>query len=387
MSKKEKAMYSVYIIESKASKKVYIGMTMEYENRIKRHLFDLKGNRHHSQHLQRAWNKYGEENFIFIEALNGLSKEEAIHNEEYLIEKYYDFLYNVSKSSSGGDLISYHPEIDRIKAKHSENGKLRWENKTEEEKEQASLSMMGENNPMYGKTHTPEAREKISNALKGRTMPEAQRQLMSEFQTLKYSDPKEREKASERNRKRYESPEARKVTGEATRKVFAIKRARGDFDKPRILINKRFDFVYGGIQYKGWKEAQDATGLAIKTMRKRMLDESIEDSYYITPPTFTSDEAKQNRSKAMTGVKRTKETKEKMKQSARKSKEADYKIHMPNGDIVCFKNKIDVDEFLIEVHGMKIGTIRDLLKTGEKWKPKKYIHKHLEGLRITKNEL
>ena len=37
-------------------------------------------------------------------------------------------------------------------------------------KESLSVSIKGENNPMYGKTHTPEARKKISEATKGRKL-------------------------------------------------------------------------------------------------------------------------------------------------------------------------------------------------------------------------
>jgi group I intron endonuclease len=65
--------------------------------RINRHKMDLRANRHYNQKLQRAWNKYGEENFNF-EILMICSPEECIKNEQY----YLDLLsptYNIKKTA------------------------------------------------------------------------------------------------------------------------------------------------------------------------------------------------------------------------------------------------------------------------------------------------
>lgn len=234
-------MYSIYIIENKINKKLYIGKTKDFEKRIKRHLWDLKNNKHHSLHLQRSWNKYGEEAFTSFEALNNLTADEAKENEEYLINKYYNYLYNVSKQSSGGDLVSYHPDLESIKKKHSENGTKWWESKDEKEKNEFANKFKGENNAMYGITHTEEARIKISNANKGRKMNDEQKQKMSEFQRNRFSDPKERQKVSERNRNRYEDINERKKTSEANRIRYENPIER---EKMSIIGKKRYEKDY-----------------------------------------------------------------------------------------------------------------------------------------------
>lgn len=62
----------VYQIRNKINNKIYIGSTVNLYNRFSRHISALKNNNHRNDHLQRAWNKYGEQNFVFeiIEIVN-----------------------------------------------------------------------------------------------------------------------------------------------------------------------------------------------------------------------------------------------------------------------------------------------------------------------------
>ena len=53
----------IYKIENLIDGKIYIGQTVNYRRRRKSHLSSLKRNNHHNEHLQRAFNKYGEESF------------------------------------------------------------------------------------------------------------------------------------------------------------------------------------------------------------------------------------------------------------------------------------------------------------------------------------
>ena len=46
--------------------KVYIGSSVDMNKRKREHFYELKRNKHHNNYLQRAFNKYGEENFRFI---------------------------------------------------------------------------------------------------------------------------------------------------------------------------------------------------------------------------------------------------------------------------------------------------------------------------------
>lgn len=381
--------YNIYTITNLVTNKKYLGITSDLKKREYRHFYELRRNKHHCIYLQRSFNKHGEQNFVFEVLFGSLSKEKAEKIEKMYLNEHYDNIYNTSKQSGGGDLISYHPNLEGIKAKHSKNGKERWENMSEDEKEAHAERYRGENNPMFGNTHSPEARKKISEAHKGKTFSSERRKQMSEIQNKRYEDPREREKASERNRKRYESEDARRVTGEASKKVWIMRRERGDFDKPKVYTpenDPRFDFVYKGVQYKGWKEAVEKNNTSIKTMRKRMLDDNFPDSYYISEPKEVSEETRQKRSEYRTGTTWDEETKQKMSESGLRIREADYRLYLYEEEIGAFRNMVNVYDFLLE-KGMKKSTINNLLRSGDYWKPKKYIHKYLDGLRITKTEL
>ena len=47
------------------NEKVYIGSGKDFETRKRAHSNDLEGGKHFNKHLQRAWNKYGRDNFEF----------------------------------------------------------------------------------------------------------------------------------------------------------------------------------------------------------------------------------------------------------------------------------------------------------------------------------
>lgn len=55
----------IYRIQSQTTGKVYVGSSKDIDKRWSRHRYDLSINKHHSSHLQRAWNKYGSADFVF----------------------------------------------------------------------------------------------------------------------------------------------------------------------------------------------------------------------------------------------------------------------------------------------------------------------------------
>lgn len=69
------SMGHIYQIRNIINDAVYIGSVLKRNplDRWLRHRKDLRGNHHHSQHLQRAWNKHGESCFVFetLEEIEG----------------------------------------------------------------------------------------------------------------------------------------------------------------------------------------------------------------------------------------------------------------------------------------------------------------------------
>lgn len=378
-------MYCLYTITNKVNDRKYIGISKNFNKRKKSHLSDLRRGDHHCMFLQNSFNKHGEDNFEFDIMFDNMSKEKAQWLEEFYLSEHYDNLYNVSKKSSGGDLISYHPRLEELREIQRTNGLKRWNSLTEEEKREHALKTSGEKNGMFGKTHDNEAKRKISITHKGRIHTEEARKNMSNAQLKRFEDPLERKKQSEANKRRYQNPEERRKTGNISRRIAAEKKARGEPVSPKLLesIEKsKVEFVYKGVKYRGWKESSKEIGLSVPTIKKILLDDSVEDSYYITPPKFATEESKKKQSRARVGKKHPEETKKKMSEAGLNRYKRDYRVIMPCGEVYIFANRKYLNEFLIDNYDMRTSTINNLLKSGETWKPKKNIHKKLAGLKI-----
>lgn len=136
---KRKDNYTIYMHKNKSNNKVYIGQTsLSPEKRW------LNGRGYkHCTTFYNAIQKYGWDNFEHIILRTNLTLSEANYWEEYYIKIYNStnrkFGYNIR---SGGENFSFNKDI---KIKMSKN----------------HADVSGKNNPMYGKHHSDETKEKI----------------------------------------------------------------------------------------------------------------------------------------------------------------------------------------------------------------------------------
>ena len=97
----------IYKIESDATKKIYIGESVNITKRKLRHFGDLKCNQHTNKYLQRHFNKYGinDLKFSIVEELTN-DKEILGKREKFWIEFYKssknDFGFNLNEGGIGG---------------------------------------------------------------------------------------------------------------------------------------------------------------------------------------------------------------------------------------------------------------------------------------------
>ena len=77
-------MIGIYCILNKVNNKKYYGSSKDILNRFKRHKRDLRNGVHHNIHLQRSWNKHGEESFEFNIILECSEDELLLIEQEYL---------------------------------------------------------------------------------------------------------------------------------------------------------------------------------------------------------------------------------------------------------------------------------------------------------------
>lgn len=149
----------IYRIQNIKNEKLYIGSSLNASSRLRGHKKELSINRHNNGHLQRAWNKYGEEYFTF-KILLICHRRDLLFYEQRMIDGFLaadaEFGYNIRSTADSN-----------LGHKHTKEFKL-----------SAQARMRGTNNPFYGKTHMEEARKKISAAGKGRIRtPEIRRKI------------------------------------------------------------------------------------------------------------------------------------------------------------------------------------------------------------------
>lgn len=123
----------------------YIGQARFLLKRKQHHIYALRNNKHRNIHMQRAWNKYGEDNFLWT-VIEKCDVSNLNEREIYWIKK-YDTFHNGFNMTSGGD--KDYTVSQQTLQKRSISLKKSW---TDERRKQVSESMCGENNPMYGKT-------------------------------------------------------------------------------------------------------------------------------------------------------------------------------------------------------------------------------------------
>lgn len=102
----------IYKIINKVNGKYYVGRSCNITKRWREHKNKLRNNKHCNQHLQSAWNLYGEHSFEFVlvEELNN-NKQTLIKAEEKYISIFLenrkngnDNCYNLSISASTGNI-------------------------------------------------------------------------------------------------------------------------------------------------------------------------------------------------------------------------------------------------------------------------------------------
>lgn len=173
MNERSNINTGIYKIKNIITNDCYIGSAAyTFNKRWNTHKHQLKNNKHHSIILQRAWNKYGENNFIF-EIIETCNPSECLLKEQY----YLDTLqpkYNINLNANsplGRKLDKKHCKKISERTKGNKNpffGKHHSDQTKKLLSEKMKVINKGkglkEKNPMYGKTHTKENKKIMSDA-------------------------------------------------------------------------------------------------------------------------------------------------------------------------------------------------------------------------------
>jgi group I intron endonuclease len=133
----------IYKITNTVNGKFYIGSSNDIKHRWNEHKSKLKSNRHINTKLQNAWNFYGEDKFLF-EVVESTDNNQSIlfEREQHYLDLFKPYMrdigYNICPKAAGGDTITHNPNREQFVQK-------------------MSTLCTGENNPMFGKTHTSDS--------------------------------------------------------------------------------------------------------------------------------------------------------------------------------------------------------------------------------------
>ncbi len=159
----------IYVIRCMANGRVYVGSAVWIAKRWRFHREHLRDQRHHSIVLQRAWNKYGEEAFVF-EVLAACEKDDLIAVEQKYIDEFraadkrYGFNINPTAGSNLGTKFS--PEAcARISAGAKKRPPV-----SAESRARAAVRMRG-NKYLLGHRHSAETLAKLSVSSKANYKP------------------------------------------------------------------------------------------------------------------------------------------------------------------------------------------------------------------------
>ena len=152
----------IYQIRYTKNSKCYIGSAARsFDKRWNEHRCRLRKNQHPNHKLQHAWNKYGENTFVF-EVLLYCDPEDCLTYEQIALdtilfascndERFRKLGYNICKIA-GSPLGRKHSEETKRKIGQSHKGKIL----SKEHKEKISknhANVKGSNHPLYGQHHS-----------------------------------------------------------------------------------------------------------------------------------------------------------------------------------------------------------------------------------------
>lgn len=169
----------IYKFENTINGKCYIGQTLDTTRRYKRHVADAKKVKNK---FYNAVRKYGVDSFTFDVLFTVLDANDLNELEQKFIIEYDSFANGYNSNTGGKSAFGFrHSEETRKKLSEQkkQNNPQKGKPLTDEHKEKIASKMRGELGHFYGKTHTVEAREKISAANIGKVVSEESRSKMS----------------------------------------------------------------------------------------------------------------------------------------------------------------------------------------------------------------
>lgn len=178
----------IYVIRCKPTGKIYVGSAVRIGERWRQHRRVLATGKHHSVLLQRAWDKYGPDAFVFM-ILENCLPEQLLSREQHYMDtmRSYEpaFGFNINKSAWSRLGRPHSPEtVEKMAAA------FRGRPLSEETKAKMSEAHRG-------KVKSAEHRSNLSKAHQGKKLSDEHRRKSIETRRLRYLDPENRRNLAE----------------------------------------------------------------------------------------------------------------------------------------------------------------------------------------------
>lgn len=166
----------IYQIRNTINGHRYIGSAVDIQHRWSQHINYLRKGKHHSEHLQRAWDKYGAGAFVF-EVIERCDVDQMIAREQHHLDTQQPE-YNTAPRA-GSSLGVKHTEETRARMSAAAKGKIYTEATIQKLREASSIKHSAERNAINSKAHmgqpawnkgipmTDEQKAKMSEIKKG----------------------------------------------------------------------------------------------------------------------------------------------------------------------------------------------------------------------------
>lgn len=120
-------MGGIYRITNTVNGKFYIGSAKDFKDRWQRHRYALKAGSHENKHLQRSWDKYGKEAFLFEVVEEVLSDDQLLDREQDWLDttKVVEIGFNMLSEAGGGRRGIPHSEETKQKISEKAKGHTR----------------------------------------------------------------------------------------------------------------------------------------------------------------------------------------------------------------------------------------------------------------------
>lgn len=257
----------IYKIINIQNQKFYVGSTTSFTERSHTHKKKLRQGKHHCTHLQAAWNKYGEENFVFVvvEKVAHYSELQAAEDRWLSAWVGKPECYNIGTRSGA-------PMRGRTGDKHPSFGKAI----TTEQKTAISGTLKQyyaerpENHPRFGKHLSDASRAKISEHRKGKmagadhyrfgqTVSEEVRKKIGDTQRGKSKAP------------RIISPEGRaKIRAAAEAGHYDSFQGKHHTEESRKLMGQGIIVMPSGRRFDTITEMRQALGVSISAVHRSL---------------------------------------------------------------------------------------------------------------------